>query len=55
MNECVVLMHDSGDRRSTVDALDEIIEYYQSRKDCRLLPITDSTAPVQHRRSSEDK
>lgn len=55
MNECVVLMHDSGDRRSTVDALDEIIEYYQARKDCRLLPITDSTAPVQHRRSSEDK
>lgn len=55
MDECVVLMHDSGDRRSTVDALDDIIEYYQSRNDCRLLPITDSTAPVQHRRSSDDK
>lgn len=53
LDECVILMHDSGYRRSTVDALDDIIEYYQQRGDCRLCAITDMTEPVQHRKHSK--
>lgn len=48
-DECVILMHDSGDRKTTVDALDDIIEHIMNRGDSVFLPITDDTVPVQHR------
>lgn len=47
-DECVILMHDSALRRSTVDALIPLIDYLNSRGDCEILPITEDTKPVQH-------
>ena len=47
-DECVILMHDSALRKSTVDALVPLIEYLNSRGDCEILPITEDTVPVQH-------
>lgn len=48
-DECVILLHDTGNRKSTVDALDDIIKKIISRGDCIFLPITDETNLVQHR------
>lgn len=48
-DECVILMHDSKDRHTTVEALPLIIEDIKARGDCQILPITDETVPVQHR------
>ncbi len=45
---CVVLMHDAADKKSTVDALPEIIEAIQGMDDTVIVPITDDTLPVQH-------
>ena len=45
---CVVLMHDAADKKSTVDALPEIIEAIQAMDDTVIVPITDDTLPVQH-------
>lgn len=47
-DECVILMHDSLDRYTTVKALDEVITIIENRGDCQILPITDETVPVQH-------
>lgn len=44
----VVLMHDSGDKTSTVEALPIIIERLAEMDNVVLLPITDDTALVQH-------
>lgn len=44
----VVLMHDSADKRTTVDALPEIIEKVLAMEDTAILPITEDTVPVQH-------
>lgn len=46
---CVILLHDTGDRYTTVDALDDIIESINKRKDSVFLPITDETILVQHK------
>ncbi|MBE5826513.1 MAG: polysaccharide deacetylase [Butyrivibrio sp.] len=45
---CIVLMHDAADKKSTVDALPQIIEAIQSMDDTVIVPITDNTLPVQH-------
>ena len=45
---CVVLMHDAADKKSTVDALPEIIEAIQAMEDTVIVPITEDTLPVQH-------
>jgi peptidoglycan/xylan/chitin deacetylase (PgdA/CDA1 family) len=45
---CIVLMHDAADKKSTVDALPEIIEAIQAMDDTVIVPITDDTLPVQH-------
>ena len=45
---CVVLMHDAADKKSTVDALPEIIEALQAMEDTVIVPITEDTLPVQH-------
>ncbi len=51
----VILMHDSAGKRTTVDALPEIIETILGMEDTAILPITDSTELVQHRKWQEDK
>lgn len=45
---CIVLMHDAADKKSTVDALPEIIEAIKAMDDTVIVPITDDTLPVQH-------
>ena len=45
---CIVLMHDSADKKSTVEALPRIIEAIQAMDDTVIVPITDDTLPVQH-------
>lgn len=47
-DECIILMHDLGTMRTTIEALDDIIEGINNRGDCVILPITDDTTPVQH-------
>ncbi len=44
----IVLLHDSGDKRTTVDALPTIIENILAIEDTVILPITEDTKPVQH-------
>lgn len=44
----VVLMHDSADKRTTVDALPQIIEKVLATEDMAILPITEDTVPIQH-------
>ena len=45
---CVVLMHDAADKKSTVEALPEIIEAIQAMDDTVIVPITEDTLQVQH-------
>ncbi len=45
---CIILMHDAADKKSTVEALPEIIEAIQAMDDTVIVPITDDTLPVQH-------
>ncbi len=47
--EYVVLMHDAEPKKTTLEALPEIIEGIQS-KGYQILPITENTKPVHHRR-----
>ena len=47
-DECVILMHDALDKKSTLAALEEIIIRLNQRGDSEFLPITDDTIPVQH-------
>lgn len=44
----VILMHDSADKRTTVDALPQIIEEILAMEDTVILPITEDTEPIQH-------
>ena len=44
----IVLLHDTGQKRTTVEALPEIIEYYQDLG-VALIPIDQSTELIQHR------
>ncbi|MDD3368670.1 MAG: polysaccharide deacetylase [Lachnospiraceae bacterium] len=44
----VVLMHDSMDKPTTVEALPEIIETLQAMENVEIVPITEFTEPVQH-------
>ena len=47
-NTCMILMHDANEKKTTVEALPEIIEKIQERGDAVFLPVTDETVPVQH-------
>lgn len=47
--ESIILMHDAADRKTTVEALPQVIEQILERGDAEFLPITDETIPVQHR------
>lgn len=44
----IILLHDSGDKRTTVEALPIIIENILALEDTEILPITEDTEPVQH-------
>lgn len=44
----IILMHDSADKHTTVEALPAIIENILAMDDTVILPITDDTRPVQH-------
>lgn len=48
----IVLLHDSGDKRTTVEALPIIIENILALEDTVILPITEETVPVQHIKSN---
>lgn len=48
--EAVILFHDSADKRTTVDALPQIIETILAMEDTVIVPITEETVPVQHRK-----
>ena len=47
-DNCMVLMHDAADKYSTVQALPSIIESILSMEKTVILPIDDSTEPIQH-------
>ncbi|MCR5755854.1 MAG: polysaccharide deacetylase [Acetatifactor sp.] len=44
----IILLHDSADKRTTVEALPMIIESILAMDDTVILPITEDTTPVQH-------
>jgi peptidoglycan/xylan/chitin deacetylase (PgdA/CDA1 family) len=52
----VILLHDSAEKKTTVEALPVIIENILAMEDTVILPITDATVPVQHihRQTEED-
>lgn len=47
-NTAVVLLHDSAEKYTTVEALPQIIETIQGLDNTVILPITEDTVPVQH-------
>lgn len=47
-DECMILMHDATEKKTTVEALPEVIKRIQDRGDSIFLPITDDTTPIQH-------
>lgn len=47
-NAVIVLMHDSVEKRSTVEALPEVIAYYKAAG-CKFAAITESTPPAHQR------
>lgn len=47
-NEAMILLHDAADKKSTVQALPELIEKIQAMEDTEIVPITDETEPIHH-------
>lgn len=47
-DECMILMHDANEKKTTVEALPEVIKKIRDRGDSVFLPVTDDTPPVQH-------
>ena len=47
-DECVILLHDLAERKTTVEALDAVIDSILKMDNTVILPITDETVPVQH-------
>lgn len=50
----IVLLHDAGDKKNTVEALPSIIEGIKQLEDTRLLPIDEETVTVQHMSLEKD-
>lgn len=48
LNTCVILMHDATEKKTTVEALPEIIQRIQERGDAVFLPVTDESTPIHH-------
>lgn len=53
-NTDVILLHDSAEKPTTVEALPKIIDAVLTMEDTELLPITEDTVPVQHVHLEED-
>ncbi|MCR5278475.1 MAG: polysaccharide deacetylase [Lachnospiraceae bacterium] len=53
--EAIILFHDTASKTSTVQALPRIIEYIQSLDNTVILPITETTNPIQHLRVQDNK
>lgn len=49
----MVLMHDSADKSTTVEALPAVIEKIQAMEDTVILPITEDTRPIQQIKVNE--
>ena len=49
----MILLHDTGTKYTTVQALPAIIEGLQQMEDTQILPITDETEVIQHRKNKE--
>lgn len=47
-DNAIILLHDSADKKTSVEALPEIIENILALEDTVILPITEDTEPVQH-------
>lgn len=41
-------MHDASEKKSTVEALPELIETIQAMEDTKIVPINDDTEPIHH-------
>ena len=54
-DEAIILFHDTASKVSTVQALPRIIEYIQSLDNTVILPITETTNPIQHLRVKDNK
>ncbi len=52
-SENMILLHDAAEKRSTVEALPEIISKIRLRGDACFLPITDETPKIQHLKQNE--
>ncbi len=52
-DNAVILMHDVSTKYTTVQALPAIIEGLLDMEDTEILPITEETVPIQHRKSKE--
>lgn len=48
-NNAFILLHDSQEKSSTVEALPQIIEKIQAVENTQIVPITENTAPVHQR------
>jgi hypothetical protein len=44
----MILLHDSADKDTTVEALPILLEKILAMENTVILPITDSTKPIQH-------
>lgn len=47
-SDCMILMHDASDKKTTVEALPEVIAGIRMQGDACFLPVTDDTALIQH-------
>lgn len=47
-SDCMILMHDAAEKKTTVEALPELIKQVKERGDACFLPVTDDTVPIQH-------
>ncbi len=50
---CIILMHDTDDKASTVQALTRVIEKLEAMGNVRFMPITEETPLIQHRTKNE--
>ena len=47
-DEAIILMHDASEKKTTVEALPELIETIQAMEGTKIVPITDDTEPIHH-------
>ncbi len=52
--DSIILLHDAGEKDTTVEALPEIISQVRMDEDACFLPISDDTPPIQHLKAKGD-